>query len=76
MAEYTTISIRIPKEKKKLLEKYRINIEKVIQKALDQEIQARKKKILFEKMQRASEILTKIPRDTFNSIIREDRDQR
>ncbi|MBD3191151.1 MAG: CopG family transcriptional regulator [Candidatus Heimdallarchaeota archaeon] len=49
MAEYTTISIKIPKEKKKLLEKYRINIEGVIQKALDQEIQTRKKKFFSKK---------------------------
>lgn len=76
MTEYTTISAKIDKEKKKKLEKYAINITGLIRDAVEKEIQKKEDAEMNDKIKEASKILSKIPLETIVELIRADRESR
>jgi predicted nucleic acid-binding protein len=73
---YVTISVKIPRELKELMDKYGIKPSSVIGRALEKEV---KKKILEETENKAKELINKvfhISDEEIERIIREDRDGR
>jgi Mg/Co/Ni transporter MgtE len=73
---YVTISVKIPRELKELMDKYGIKPSTVIRRALEEEV---KKKILEEAENKTKELVTKathISDEEIARIIREDRDGR
>jgi Mg/Co/Ni transporter MgtE len=73
---YVTISVKIPRELKELMDKYGIKPSTVIRRALEEEV---KKKILEETENKAKELINKVTHISDKEIariIREDRDGR
>jgi Mg/Co/Ni transporter MgtE len=73
---YVTISVKIPRELKELMDKYGIKPSTVIRRALEEEV---KKKILEEAENKAKELINKVSHisdEEIARIIREDRDGR
>jgi Mg/Co/Ni transporter MgtE len=73
---YVTISVKIPRELKELMDKYGIKPSTVIRRALEEEV---KKKILEEAENKAKELINKVAHisdEEIARIIREDRDGR
>jgi Mg/Co/Ni transporter MgtE len=73
---YVTISVKIPRELKELMDKYGIKPSSVIRRALEEEV---KKKILEEAENKAKELINKVSHisdEEIARIIREDRDGR
>jgi Mg/Co/Ni transporter MgtE len=73
---YVTISVKIPRELKELMDKYGIKPSTVIRRALEEEV---KKRILEEAENRAKELINKVSHisdEEIARIIREDRDGR
>jgi Mg/Co/Ni transporter MgtE len=73
---YVTISVKIPRELKELMDKYGIKPSTVIRRALEEEV---KKKILEEAENKTKELVTKVAHisdEEIARIIREDRDGR
>jgi polyhydroxyalkanoate synthesis regulator phasin len=73
---YVTISVKIPRELKELMDKYGIKPSTVIRRALEEEV---KKKILEEAENKAKELINKVSHisdEEVARIIREDRDGR
>ena len=59
MADYSTISAKIEKEKKKKLDELNINITNMIRRAVDKEISEHEEQIMNEKIHEVSKILKK-----------------
>ncbi|BFI74478.1 CopG family transcriptional regulator [Sulfurisphaera ohwakuensis] len=74
MGKTIVISVRIPEELKKELEKYKINEAEVIRNALVNEVKKAKAKELEKQIN--SELLSKISVEDVVKSIREDRDSR
>jgi len=73
---YVTISVKIPRELKELMDKYGIKPSTVIRRALEEEV---KKRILEEAENKAKELINKVSHvsdEEIARIIREDRDGR
>ncbi len=73
---YVTVSAKIPRKLKELLDKYGIKPGPIIRRALEEEV---RRKILEEAEERARELSKKvahIPDDEIARIIREDREGR
>jgi Mg/Co/Ni transporter MgtE len=73
---YVTISVKIPRELKELMDKYGIRPSAVIRRALEEEV---KKRILEEAENKAKELINKVSHisdEEIARIIREDRDGR
>jgi Mg/Co/Ni transporter MgtE len=71
---YVTISVKIPRELKELMDKYGIKPSIVIRRALEEEV---KKRILEEAENKAKELINKVSHisdEEIARIIREDRD--
>lgn len=76
MGRYVTVSAKISKELKEILDKYGIKPGPIIRRALEDVV---RRKVLEEadsNLERFSEILDRIPDDEIARLIREDRDRR
>ncbi len=73
--EYVTVSAKIPRKLKELLDKYGIKPGPVIRRSLEEEV---KKYVVGELEERAKELskkISKIPDEEIARIIREDRER-
>ena len=80
MAKTVTITVEIPEELKEEVDKYKINVEGVVRRALIEEVRKAKArehdKELEEEWKKIKLILEKIPPEEVTRSIREDRDSR
>ena len=74
MADYSTISAKIEKQKKKKLDELNINITNMIRNAVDKEISEHEEQIMNEKIHEVSRILKKISNKEIISMINEERE--
>lgn len=70
------LTIRVDKELKKKLKKYKISVSKITRKALEQEISIHEKQELLVAVNEMKTLLQKIPDEEIVKAIRESRDQR
>ncbi len=70
---YVTVSAKIPRELKELLDKYGIKPSPIIRRALEEEVKKRVLSEIEEKARRLSEMVSHIPDEEIARIIREDR---
>ena len=73
---YVTVSAKVPRKLKELLDKYGIKPGPVIRRALEEEVRKRMLEEAEEKARRLSEKVAHIPDDEVARIIREDREVR
>ena len=73
---YVTVSAKIPRRLKELLDRYGIKPGPVIRRALEEEVKRRVLSELEEKAIKLSERLSHISDEEVASIIREDRERR
>lgn len=73
MKKNITITVRIPKEVKNDIQRYKIKISKVVRKALEEEIKRRKLEELKEAADRLGELLAQIPDEEIVKTIKETR---
>ena len=71
-----TITVRIPRELKEKVNRYRIKVSEVVRKALEREVEERTRKLLYEKAERASRIISKVRSEEWVKAIREGREAR
>lgn len=76
MRQYVTISAKIPRRLKELLDKYGIKPGPIIRRALEEEVKKRILAELEEKARRLSEKLSHISDEEITSLIRENREKR
>ena len=76
MRQYVTISAKIPRRLKELLDKYGIKPGPIIRRALEEEVKKRILAELEEKARRLSEKLSHISDEEIASLIRENREKR
>jgi polyhydroxyalkanoate synthesis regulator phasin len=74
--QYVTISAKIPRRLKELLDKYGIKPGPIIRRALEEEVKKRILAELEEKARRLSEKLSHISDEEIASLIRENREKR
>jgi predicted transcriptional regulator len=68
-----TISVRVPRELKEELTKYGVEVSEVARRALQEEVERRRREELGEMARDLGEFLEKIPRGRVVEGIREDR---
>jgi len=71
-----TVSARIDVELRRKLKELGIKPSEVIRKALEREVEERLKLQLYEKVERASEIIRRVGRDAWIKAVRESREER
>lgn len=76
MAKQATVSARIDVELRRKLKELGIKPSEVIKRALEREVEERLKLQLYEKVERASQIITRVGRDAWIKAIRESREER
>ncbi|MCD6491008.1 MAG: hypothetical protein J7K59_01785 [Candidatus Korarchaeota archaeon] len=76
MTNYVVVSGKIPKALKEKIKKLGININRVIRRALEEEVKRREEALLKESIENAAEILRKIDTKRIVKSIREDRESR
>ncbi|RLI03467.1 CopG family transcriptional regulator [Candidatus Bathyarchaeota archaeon] len=76
MTEYVTVSAKIDVELRKKLRELGIKPSEVIRKALEREVEERTRKLLYEKAERASRIISKVRSEEWVKAIREGREAR
>lgn len=74
--EYVTVSAKIPRKLKELLDKYGIKPGPIIRKALEEEVKKRILSEIEEKVKELSKKVSHISDDEIVRIIREDRERR
>ncbi|OYT51548.1 hypothetical protein B6U66_03790 [Candidatus Bathyarchaeota archaeon ex4484_135] len=72
----TTVSVKVPKELKEELERYGVDINEVIRRALEEELKRMKLQEAAKMIDEASKILLQIPEEEIIRSIREDRSAR
>ncbi len=70
------VSVRIPKELKEEADKLGIKLRSVLEKSLKEEIERRKKEILYKNLEMASKILKKVDIEEIVKDIREFRERK
>lgn len=73
---YVTVSAKIPRELKKLLDEYGIKPSPIIRKALEEEVKKHMLNEIEEKARELSRKVSHIPDEEIARIIREDREGR
>jgi hypothetical protein len=73
---YVTVSAKIPKKLKELLDRYGIKLGPIIRRALEEEVKKRILAELEEEARGLSEKLSHISDEEIASLIREDREKR
>jgi len=76
LAKYVTVSAKIDAELRKKLAELGIKPSEIIRKSLEKEVEERMKQQLYEKVEKASKIITKVGKDAWIKAIRESREQR
>lgn len=76
MGSYKTVSAKIDAELKEKINRYNINVSRVIKKALEEEVRRREEEEIKEMLKEASGILSKIGRENIIQFIREGREER
>ncbi|MFQ6051733.1 MAG: type II toxin-antitoxin system CcdA family antitoxin [Candidatus Hydrothermarchaeota archaeon] len=76
MGSYKTVSAKIDAELKEKINRYNINVSRVIKKALEEEVRRREEEEIKEMLKEASRILSKIGRENIIQFIREGREER
>ena len=76
MTKQVTVSARIDVELRRKLKELGIKPSEVIKKALEREVEERLKLQLYGKVERASEIITRVGREAWVKAIRESREER
>jgi len=71
---YVIVTGRIPKELKEKIKKFGINVNRVIRRALEEEVRRREMELLEKSASEAAKILKKIDMNRIIRSIREDRD--
>jgi len=72
---YTTVSAKIPKKLKELIEKYNIKPSQVIRRALEEEVRKRALEELEGRAKKLSKRLGRISEEEIVRLIREDRER-
>jgi len=72
---YVTVSAKIPRRLKELLDRYGVKPGPVIRRALEEEVKKRVLSELEEKARRLSKVLSHISDEEVVSIVREDRER-
>ena len=76
LTKQVTVSARIDVELRRKLKELGIKPSEVIRKALEREVEERLKLQLYEKVERASEIIRRVGRDAWIKAVRESREER
>ncbi|MEM3479261.1 MAG: hypothetical protein QW702_02515 [Candidatus Bathyarchaeia archaeon] len=74
--EYVTVSAKIPRRLKELLDRYNIKSGSIIRRALEEEVKRRVLEELEELSRELSKELSQIPDEEIVELIREDREGR
>jgi len=74
--EKVTISVRIPKEVKEELSRYKIEISRIVRKALEEEVRRKKLEELKKAASKLGDLFTKIPNEEIVKSIKETRRSR
>lgn len=72
---YEVVSAKIPKEFKKKIKEYNINVSDVIRKAIEEEIRKREVMRIKENIEKNRKLLEKLKMKDIVAIIREDREK-
>jgi polyhydroxyalkanoate synthesis regulator phasin len=73
---YVTVSAKIPRKLKELLDKYGVKPGPVVRKALEEEVRRRALSSIEERAKGLSERVSKIPDEEVAELIRRDREKR
>jgi len=73
LAKYITVSAKIDAELREKLAELGIKPSEVIRKSLEKEVEERMKKLLYEKVEKASKIILKVGKEAWVEAIREGR---
>lgn|GEM_PF-223473 len=76
LGDYVTVSAKIPRELREKLAEVGVKPSEVIRRALEEELEERTRKMLEEKVEKASSIISKVGREGWVKAVREGRDQR
>lgn len=76
MSGYVVVTGKIPRELKEKIKRLGINVNKVIRRALEEEVRRREIELLKKSASEAAKILRKIEMNRVIKSIREDRDSR
>jgi len=76
MSDYVTVSAKIPRELKELINRFRIRPGPIIREALEREVRRRILEEVEKKARKLSEKLKNIPDEEIAKLIREDRELR
>lgn len=71
--DYETVSAKIPKEYKKKIKEYDINVSKVIRKAIEEEIRKKEALKIKRKIEENKKLIKKVRIEDVIALIREDR---
>jgi hypothetical protein len=76
MAQYETVSTKIPAELKTKIKKHSLNASKIMRQALEREVARAEAEELDARLEKLAPALDRINLDTATAGIREDRDRR
>jgi len=76
VADYVTVSAKITVDLRKKLAELGVKPSEVIKKALEKEVEERTRNMLYEKVERASHIISKVEREAWIKAVRESRDEK
>jgi len=76
MSKYVTVSVKIPAELKKKLDKYGIKPSRLLKKVIEREILKREAEEISKELSKLSNTLKKFTIDEIVELIREDREGR
>ncbi len=68
-----TVTVRVPRELKEAVRRYRIRVGDVVRRALEEEIRRRREQEVEEALDKLGEALSKVPRTEMVRTVREDR---
>jgi len=75
LGDYVTVSAKITVDLRKKLAELDIRPSEIIKKALEKEVEERTRKMLYEKVERASLIISRVGREAWVRAVRESRDE-
>ncbi len=76
MGRYVTVSAKVPNELREKAKKFNINVNRLIRKALEDEVRRKEEEELRKMANEVSEILKKISSEEITKLIRETRYER
>lgn len=74
--KHVTVSAKIDEDLRKKLAELDIKPSEVIRKSLEKEVEQRMKQRLYEKVEKASKIITKVGKEAWVKAVRESREDR